>query len=296
MAENLMLHCKTTPGVGDFMFALNRAFMMGHNIGMKFPVTFHWKHGTDHLHHFEDPETIIERFEYLLPMYRDYQLWDIQHTFNSYHSDDLERKRFIVSDDLRQHTKSSMAKVEKMWQEWSFNDYFNKETKKVVIWRTLFNAETPRAWKRLVTNDEWDNAIDILQSLGYHVEELSYRTPVREAHYHIKTCEFVVCYDGMWHYIAKNYWKPMIVASRSGITKVHTPHALMLNEGIDKGTVEKFGVPKWHSKHDNRDFLTQLKKLHTPCPEYGGKTTKEFISDKALRYKKIFEDWYNSCK
>ena len=34
----------------------------------------------------------------------------------------------------------------------------------------------------------------------------------------------------MWHYMAKNLFKPHIVLSDSSITKWHTPAAVMLNE------------------------------------------------------------------
>ena len=137
----------------------------------------------------------------------------------------------------------------------------------------------------MVTNEMWDQAIDFLRSIGYNVVELSYRSPIREAHYHIATCKLVISYDGMWHYFAKNYYKPMIVASRSAITRLHTPHALTLHE-IDS---EK-------GKTAFRHFNKQIEKLHVRSKEYRDLTLLDFLIDKANRYKQQFEDFYHSYR
>ena len=72
-------------------------------------------------------------------------------------------------------------------------------------------------------------AKQMLRGQGLNVVELTYRTPVREAMYEISTCRQVICYDGMWHYIAKNFARPMAVVSNEGVTKYHTPHAIRMN-------------------------------------------------------------------
>ena len=58
-----------TPGVGDFMWALNSAHNYCYQYNKKVTLEFHWEHEEDHLHHFEDPETIIERLEYMHNFY-----------------------------------------------------------------------------------------------------------------------------------------------------------------------------------------------------------------------------------
>ena len=282
--NGLTLQCKTTAGVGDFMYALNKSYMASWRTGVKFNVEFHWKHSKDHLHHYEDPETIIERFEYIHPYYINNDRLNISHHFNSYGVPSLETKRFKMTGELKQALNDNFKRVVNGSAEWMFREtHLPKDDKKVVIWRPLFNAEEARLWKRVVTNDMWENVIDILERHGYNVVELTYRTPIREAHYHIATCNFIVCYDGMWHYIAKNYYKPMIVASRSAITKLHTPHALMLHDQ----EVDKLG-------NDNKNIVKQLRKLHIPCPEYNDMTLYDFMVDKALRYQLKFELFYDS--
>ena len=59
------------------------------------------------------------------------------------------------------------------------------------------------------------------------MHELSYRTPASEAMHLISTSRMVICYDGIWHYVAKNF----ATTSRGnqsgeGVTKYHTPNAL----------------------------------------------------------------------
>ena len=282
-----ILQVKTTPGVGDYMYPLNKAFMLSRRLGHSFHVEFYWNHNEDYLHHFEDPETIVERFNYTLPFYRDSCSLSFSHHFNSPRKHPkLERKRFVPNDDLRRLGSNSLAKVENGTAQWAFNDNrLQEQEDKIVIWRPLFNAEIPRQWKRMVTNEMWDQAIDFLRSIGYNVVELSYRSPIREAHYHIATCKLVISYDGMWHYFAKNYYKPMIVASRSAITRLHTPHALTLHE-IDS---EK-------GKTAFRHFNKQIEKLHVRSKEYRDLTLLDFLIDKANRYKQQFEDFYHSYR
>lgn len=232
-----------TPGVGDFMWALNSCHLHAQKNDLIINLEFHWPHGPDHLHHFEEEETIIERLEYIHNLYMDKDRVRVTHLFDQregtryfYNDQDQknlkEKNRFWFEDGhVHDGPKTSGGKAPD--NDWLFrNDisgvnapiYYNRM--KVVIWRPLHNAEIPRLWKRLLTNDDWDVIIGLLRQAGLHVVELTYRTPVREAMFHINTSRMVLCYDGMWHYMAKNACIPMIVSSDEGITKYHTPNAI----------------------------------------------------------------------
>lgn len=241
-----------TPGVGDFMWALNCA----HNYAglikkSKVNLEFHWEHDEDYLHHFEDPETIIERLHYIHNFYHRKDDVVVTHVFNSTgrytdwrYGDDIipadkdehkpkvitrniEKNRFWFESGYYSDVSGSPAPT----NDWFFRrDAFRRtDVKKVVIWTPRYNAETPRTWKRFLTNSEWTVIISKLRKAGMNVVELNYRTPVREAMYHISTCRLVVCYDGMWHYIARNFAKPIVVVSTEGITRYHTPHCLKIS-------------------------------------------------------------------
>lgn len=276
---------KTNPGVGDFMYPLNRALMLSHFIQDTFHVEFVWRHERDYLHHFEDPETIIERFEYALPYYHDYKRLTYSHKFITEEEmpTKLFRKRLLPNRAMRAMPGvDSMSKVVNNKSFWKFIPTPLKvKENKVVIWRSLFNAEPAPKWKNAVDHDMWSRVIDILNDQDLEVVELTYRTPIREVHYHCATCDFIVCYDGMWHYFGSNYYKPMIVTSRANITKLHTPQALMLHD-----------APRLKGRETGRYIIEQLPKMFTPAIEYKGMSLYEFIHDKANRYKIGFDKWY----
>lgn len=213
---------KGTIGVGDILFGLNAVHMMTHLMRKRREVPYvtmnvYWEHDQNYLHHFEDPETIIERAEYLHNFYYDKDAVRMNHIFNS--TDDeivgLRHRGF-------QRLRSPLAVLDGI-PSWSFRkDVFVKPIEnKVVFWRPLFNKDLPRGWKRTFTNDDWERIIHILEMKGFDLVELTYRTPVREALYHIRTCRFCIFYDGMWQYIAKNLFKPVIALGDSGIIEVH---------------------------------------------------------------------------
>lgn len=238
-----------TPGIGDFMWALNCVHNYCYNNNKKVTLEFHWEHNKDHLHHFEDPETIIERLEYLHNFYHRKDDVKIVHVYES----DGRYKDWKFSDDLVSENDGSVRiaairrKKSRFWFEsgeysdeeeskipnsdWIFReDSFREiDKRKIVIWRPTFNAETPRTWKRQLTNNQWDDIISKLRQEGLYTVELTYRTPVSEALYHISTCRQIVCYDGMWHYVARNLCSPMVVISTEGITKYHTPQCVRAN-------------------------------------------------------------------
>ena len=56
--------------------------------------------------------------------------------------------------------------------------------------------------------------------------------------YHIRTCHVCLSYEGMWHYVCKNLFKPHIVISNASITRWHTPAAVFLEKN------EKFFIDR----------------------------------------------------
>jgi hypothetical protein len=238
-----------TPGVGDAMWALNCAHNYCHQNKVSVNLEMHWEHDEDYYHHFEDPETIIERMEYIHNFYHDKESVKVTHVFNSQdrytdwkYTDDL-----ITTDEGRLRSVAIQKSKSRFWFEsGSYTDetgapipdsdwIFRKEVfrpsikNKIVIWRPTFNAELPRTWKNFLTFEEWEDIIEQLRSAGMYIVELTYRTPISEVLYHISTCRMVVCYDGMWHYVARNFARPIVVLSTEGITKYHTPHCLRIS-------------------------------------------------------------------
>jgi len=242
-----------TPGVGDFMWALNSAHRYAADKGLrKVNLEMHWEHGEDYLHHFEDPETIIERMDFIHNFYLQKERVQVHHAFNAdgrycdwRYADDVvddgngERRVAAINRNKNrfwfqfgEYTDEPGGQIPD--NNWLFRpDSFQKRVNnRIVFWRPLFNAEKPRTWKRTFTNDDWERALRNLRSQGFECHELSYRTPASEAMYLISTARLVICYDGIWHYAAKNFATPLAVVSGEGVTKYHTPNALRLRPDL----------------------------------------------------------------
>jgi hypothetical protein len=264
------LNWGTTPGMGDIMMALNCAYRWAAENKQHLELNLHWFHDDKHLHHFEEEETIIERTDYIRQLYLESNV-TVNHIFNS------DRKDLALSETRYDWFQPRSGRDANNWM-FRPNVFLPTDENKVVLWRPTFNAEIPRYWKRTITKTEWDFIIYNLQNMGYNVVELCYRTPIREATYHINTCNFIVCYDGMWHYIAQNFFKPMIIASHDPITRYHTRQA----------------VPYAKNK-----FTKYVSNIHTPVDMTVGRwkgrvlSPYDFMHLRANRHKEIFLKWYN---
>ena len=267
-----------TPGVGDFMWALNSChkYAADHDI-RKINLEIHWEHGEDYYHHFEDPETIIERCDYIHNFYHQKERVEIHHIFNA----QGRYQDWKFNDDIVLETNGErrIAAIHKhkarfwfqsgyysdmpganipdnnwIFRKGAFQDY---DPKRIVFWRPTWNAEKPRTWKRIFENDDWDKLIKHFEGLGFKMHELSYRTPASEAMYLISTSRMVICYDGIWHYVAKNFARPLAVISGEGVTKYHTENALRINPDTSKVTD---GKDAWWWIERVEELLNQTKR------------------------------------
>ena len=292
--EEIKIQWRGTVGMGDCMMALNCAHTHAWNRGCKINLEMHWDHGEDYYHHFEEEETIIERMEYIHNFYLHKDNVRITHKYDQrgdfYYENPNERNklRYIYEDNWFVNDSESqfpdngwIFDIKKNNLDWQSLRKINliktsgHWRNKVVIWRPLYNAEKPRTWKRLLTNDGWNVIISTLRSQGFNVVELGYRTPIREALFHLRSCRQVICYDGMWHYIAKNLGVPMLVVSEEGITSYHTPNALKVS----------------HSRKKKRNIWKYLYKIHELLGE-SKKLSKDYMSSFDITEKKCsLQDW-----
>ena len=212
---------KGTPGVGDAMYGINIAFMRAFINQKPTTINIHWYHSEDFLYHFEDPETIVDRVNFIHSRYMWPEMVNIEYTFNS---KDTELYSIRYRNVIR-YINKPLARC------WTFDPKYFLSTipNKIVIWRPSFNADTPRWFKMPLNDNEWLRIIEKLRFLNYQVVEIDYRTPIKEAFYHISSAEFCLSYEGMWHYIAKNFYTPHMVLGDDKITAWHTPFAIMKN-------------------------------------------------------------------
>lgn len=210
---------KGTPGMGDAMYGLNIAFMRAFINQKPTTINIHWYHSEDFLYNFEDPETIIERVNFVHSRCLWPEMVNIEHTFNS--SDNklyVKRYRNVI-----RYKDMNIARC------WMFDPRYFLDTisNKIVIWRPSFNSDPPRWFKLPINDEEWLRIIEKLKNLDYQVVEIDYRTPIKEVFYHISSAAFCMSYEGMWHYIAKNFFIPHMVLGDDPITRWHTPYAIM---------------------------------------------------------------------
>lgn len=214
---------KTTVGIGDSMYGLNIASMRAFVNQKPTKFQLHFYHDDFYHHHYEDPESVYDRFEYVRKRYLWPDMVQVEPVFNS--KDTKLYKRFYQGITRRSQSE--------LYRYWSFDQTLQVKSipNKIVLWRPTFNAaQQLSGYKMPMLDSEWQRMIDRLQDFGYNIVEICYRTPVSEAMYHIRTAECCISYEGMWHYIAKNFFKPHIVFSSSNITRWHTPAALWIND------------------------------------------------------------------
>jgi hypothetical protein len=265
-----------TPGVGDFMWALNSCHVYAQQKNIKIELEMHWEHGEDYYHHFEDPETIIERMDYIHNFYTDKDRVKVIHVFNSTgrYTDWKYDDDVVLEPDgtKRVSARSGNKPKNRFWFESGAyddldgtpvpdNDYIFRKSafqttvkNRIVVWTPVMNAEAPRTWKRLFTARDWRMLINELKENGFEVHEITYRTPIREAMYLISTARMCICYDGMWHYVAKNFARPMAVISPEGVTLYHTPNALRCHP------LDTYDMNIWWWMDHFSDFLGHSKK------------------------------------
>lgn len=219
---------KTTVGIGDSMYGLNIAYMRAF-INQK-PTKFqlHFFHPKDYVHHYEDPESVVKRVEYIQSRYMWKDIVNIEWVYDS------------VDTALYQQFYQGIHryKESELYRYWALDPTLQtySQSRKIVLWRPTFNAAQQLSnSKHILLDHEWERLIDRLRDFGWYIVEIDYRTPISEALYHIRTCECCLSYEGMWHYVSKNLFKPHIVISNANITTWHTPAAVRLkNFYIDK--------------------------------------------------------------
>ena len=229
---------KGTPGVGDFMMGLNCCHLIAQLIKEPVYMDIHWYHSQDYLFHCEDPETIIERFQYIHKFYKNYDQVKVNHIFQSNDMDLFEARYrgFLRTDKSRGQPPKGLT-------SWVFNDTIRSvktDENKIVIWKPFLNATPAPEWKKSISSGNWNMITDwyLTQKHKYQIVELSYRTPIREVMYHMSTCHAVVAYEGMWHYFARNLLKPTVIIGNNSIHLCHDPQAVpLMKPGKDNSNI-----------------------------------------------------------
>jgi hypothetical protein len=248
-----IIRWRGTWGIGDSMNALNAAHLYSYTHNKDVTLEMHWRHDRDYLTHPDDPETIVERTDWIHTRYHEDERVKLVHKFHS----ELFEGGNMNNNVNKTRTYIDDVPHENLPNNWIFKKkYYGHDRKKLVVWTPEHNSQKPRNWKNFLTKDDWCGILKAPLGKGDITKvELTYRTPIRDAFQQIQEATYVVCYDGMWHYIARNFSKPMFIPSWESVTKHNTPHAVV------RPLIE---IKGWE---------------YEPAVERGRKEVKEFFDD-----------------
>ena len=77
-----------TWGVGDSMRGLNTAHQYAYDTNQEVNLEIHWSHGEDYLTHPDDPETIVERTDWIHTRYHQQERVTVSYTHLRAHETD----------------------------------------------------------------------------------------------------------------------------------------------------------------------------------------------------------------
>lgn len=237
-------------GYGDFLTGLAYA----HNCKLKYKTdikfVLHWNHSKNYKPSTQDPETIIERCNYIGSLFPN----DISILHKT---DSLVPYRYI--NNLHENNP-----VHGMYNlNLSSTIYKNV----IVTWRSSSNLTPVGKSKDPLTDIEWEYLYDWLRDLGYEIVEVTYRTPIKEVVDICKKCVGGIGYDGMIHQIFKLIQKPVILfCERHKLNKLLLPWAEM-HYGIetfdDKSLFEKSANSLEIYQQTYLNFLKEYKDFTT---------------------------------
>ena len=235
-----------TWGFGDAMMALNTAHNYSYTHDTPVELEMHWSHDEDYKLDARDTQTIVQQMKFIHAQYYQNDRVNLTHVFKTtlfdysipYTQDYTEKDRWFLNDKDINITP---------YLDWPFKDipepknsFMIQDDLKGVCWTPKYNSEPPKPWKRQLTDEDWTLSKERFESVA-NIIELSYRTPVQNAFQIIKECDFIFCYEGMWHFIARNFAKPIVIQSGENVTEQNTPQVKRLS------TREEY--IKWLNRH-----------------------------------------------
>lgn len=236
----------TGVGYGDFVTGLGYAHTSRLKYQVPVNIKFHWFHSKDYLFDATDPETIVDRCNYVESILKPLPGVTVTHEFDSKFP-----HRFINQLD-------EFNPLHGLW----YSKLKNEETRDVVLWTSRHNKTFPGVSKDPAYK-VWDKIIDRLELYNYNVKEVTYRTPVEEKIELIRTCAFGIGYDGLAHQLFKFMWKPVIVfCQRMWLNNILIPQGILeknperflkrsLNQYLDEARAKVIKIKIDYKKYVN---------------------------------------------
>ena len=206
---------RANEGLGDFISGLCYAHSSVIKYQRPVRITFHWPNAENFLYSKDDTESIYDRFQHVLSYMRPVDNLTIDHIFES-------RPKFRFINNLEEFNP--------MHGLWYPKELVTVEKGLVVLWTSRYNTKFV-GYEKDPAHNVWDKVTNRLVSCGYHVAEVTYRTPISEMMDLIRRCEFGIGYQGMAMQLYKFMWKPLVVISgRVKWCKLLTPQAHIIDD------------------------------------------------------------------
>ena len=226
-----------TWGVGDVCMGLNVAHNYSwSNKDCEVELEFHWNHDEDYKTRPDDPETIIERCAFLHDKYHQNDRVKVSHVFNTslfhyaeedpYTDKQKNKLRWIFPNDVRDKTLRG-EEMDWVYDKKYYREPQERKTYLGVYWTPQHNSERPRYWKRQLLPKDWEETKHRFIKISNFIE-LNYQTPIKDVFDIIVECDWIFCYEGMWHYLARNLAKPIVIQSKERVTLANTPQVKRL--------------------------------------------------------------------
>lgn len=238
--------------------ALSYSYYMSRYNEMDLEVDVLWsKHFVDdnfYFNNWDEPESFLEKFNYLHSMMEFKANVDLKfnHRFtdnwNEYQIQKLafEKRCKKIRTNILGFEYDAHSKADKRTFLWPLKNNLKRVKNKVTFWKPTFvhkmmGSPSEVSWyekgrnnDNLYTYKEYESIKKNLQSLGYYVQEVEYRTPVREMYYHLATCEFAFGFVGVCQSLSICLSTPTIM------TKFKISAALNYDHLLTKVSVDMF--------------------------------------------------------
>lgn len=196
-------------GYGDFVTGLGYASncTIKYNVDVDFII--HWDHNETYKPNPNDPETILERCQYVYELFCN--------------------KRMSLTQIT--NSKPNFRFINQFHEFDPVHGMYNlplehKNKKYIVMWTSLNNTVPVKKFKDPLSKNDWLMVKDIVKDFGYDVIDIDYRTPIADV---IDLCQNSaggIGYDGSIHQIFKLIQKPIILfCERTELNKLLLPWA-----------------------------------------------------------------------
>ncbi len=198
---------------------------------LRVDLSFHWEEKGDWIFHPHDTESVCERLSNMHSKMLGSERVTLEHFWES----DMFSYANCMMDDQQARVRLQPHRyflesqqsggrnfcLEDHWYpDWQFKEEPHRRDKTIVYWDNGKNAGDIKDYKSVM---HWAPVQLTLDRMfpEHRVVALSYRDSFETAYNAIQGCDFVVGYDGMWHYVARLMGKHFITITGDMILPLH---------------------------------------------------------------------------